>query len=58
MLQNGLDDLPILDGADDPHGSPAFRANQWIDLIDLLNQPGPAFSKCSSQPLGTQRVDM
>jgi len=43
MLQNGLDDLPILDGADDPHGSLAFRANQWIDLIDFLNQPGPAF---------------
>jgi hypothetical protein len=25
MFQDGLDDLPILDGADDPHGSPAFR---------------------------------
>jgi hypothetical protein len=37
MLQNGLDDLPILDGADDPHGPPAFRAYQRIDLIDLLN---------------------
>ena len=43
MLQNGIDDLLILDGADDPHGSPTFRTNQWIDLINFLNQPGPAF---------------
>ena len=46
MLQNGLDDLLLLDGANDPHVSPAFRAKQWIDLIDLLNQSGPAFPAC------------
>ena len=43
MLQDGFDDLPILDGTDDPHGSPAFWADERIDLIDFLKQPGPAF---------------
>jgi hypothetical protein len=35
MLQNGFDDLLILNGADDPHGSPAFRAGEGFDLIDF-----------------------
>ena len=43
MAQDGLDDLPILNETDDPHGSPTFRADERIDLIDFLNQPGPAF---------------
>jgi hypothetical protein len=46
MLQNGIDDLPILNGADDPHGSSTFRANERSDLIDFLNQTGPAFPAC------------
>ena len=43
MLQNGIDDLLILDRADDPHDSPTFRTSESIDLINFLNQPGPAF---------------
>ena len=41
MFQDGLDDLPVFDEADDPHGPPALRTGQGIDLVDLLNQPGP-----------------
>ena len=43
MVQNAFDNLLILDRADDPHGSPAFWTRKRIDLIDLLNQPGPVF---------------
>jgi hypothetical protein len=43
MLQDGFDDLTILDGTDDPHGSPAYWADERINPIDFLNQPGPAF---------------
>jgi len=41
MFQAGLDDLPVFDEADDPHGSPTLRTGQRIDLVDLLDQPGP-----------------
>jgi hypothetical protein len=41
VFQDGLDDLPVFDEADDAHGSPALRAGQGIDFIDLLDQPGP-----------------
>jgi len=41
VFQDGLDDLPVFDEADDPHGSPTLRTAQGIDLVDLLNQPGP-----------------
>ena len=41
MFQDGLDDLPVFDEADDPHDSPTLRAGQGIDLVNLLNQPGP-----------------
>jgi hypothetical protein len=33
----------ILDQADDSHHSIALWANQQIDFVDLLNQPGQAF---------------
>ncbi len=39
MVENDFDDLLILDGADDPHGSPAFWTREQVDLIHLLNQP-------------------
>ena len=41
MFQDGLDDLPVFDEAEDPHDSPTLRASQGIDLVDLLDQPGP-----------------
>jgi len=41
VLQDGFDDLPVFDEADDPHGSPTIRTGQGIDLVDLLDQPGP-----------------
>jgi len=41
VIEDGPDHRRVFDAADDPHVSPAFRANQWIDLIDLLNQPRP-----------------
>ena len=40
MFQDGLDDLPVFDEADDPHDSPTLRAGQGIDLVDFLNQSG------------------
>ena len=30
MFQDGLDDLPVFDEADDPHGSPTLRTSQGI----------------------------
>jgi hypothetical protein len=35
MLQDGFDDLPIFDKADNPHGALALGEKQGIDLIDL-----------------------
>jgi hypothetical protein len=46
MLQNGFDDLPILDGADDSHGSSAFRANERIDLINVFEMIPENFESC------------
>ncbi|MDD1777893.1 MAG: hypothetical protein LUQ65_06950 [Candidatus Helarchaeota archaeon] len=43
MFQDGLDDLPVFDEADDPDDSPTLRTSQGIDPVDLLNQPGPVF---------------
>jgi hypothetical protein len=43
MLQAAFDDLLIFDEADDLHGATAFWTNQGIDLVDLADQPGPAF---------------
>ena len=40
VFQDGLDDLPVFDEADDPHDSPTLRTSQGIDLVDLLTQPG------------------
>jgi hypothetical protein len=37
-----LDDVLILDNADDFHLSGTFRASQWVHLINLLDQTGPA----------------
>jgi hypothetical protein len=41
VIEDGPDDRRVFDAADDPHVSPAFRANQWIDLIDFLNKARP-----------------
>jgi hypothetical protein len=41
MIEDIPDDRRIFDAADDPHDALALRANQGIDLVDLLNQPGP-----------------
>lgn len=41
MFQDGQDDLPVFNEADDLHDSPTLRKGQGIDLVDLLNQPGP-----------------
>jgi len=46
MVQDGLDDHLILDETDDAHDASAFGANQGIDFVDFLNQPGPAFTAC------------
>ena len=43
MFQDGLDDLLVFDDADDLHAFLALRAGQGIDLVNLLNQPGPVF---------------
>ena len=41
MVQDGSDGLPVFNEADDAHDSPTLRAGQGIDLVNLLNQPGP-----------------
>jgi hypothetical protein len=43
VFEDGPDDgrNGILDAADDPHGAPASRADQRIDLVYLLNQARP-----------------
>jgi hypothetical protein len=41
MFQDGLDDLPVFDEADDSHDSPTLRAGQRIDFVDFLNEPRP-----------------
>jgi len=46
VFQDGLDDLPVFNAADDPHGSPTsferlrtgFRAGQGIDLPDPVGR--------------------
>ena len=58
VFQDGLDDLPVFDEADDPHDSPTSPLTQgqaWGKSrdqpspmnsgtgCDLLNQPGPVF---------------
>lgn len=43
MLQDGFDDILLFDETDDPHSAIAFWTNQGIDLVDLADQPGPAF---------------
>jgi len=50
-IENAFDDLLILNCADDPHGSPAFWTRKWIDLIDFLNQPCPAFPAFRRSPV-------
>ena len=45
VLENLLDHFLIVDEADDPYGPPAFATNQRIDIVDLLDKPGPIFSK-------------
>jgi len=55
VFQDGLDDFPVFDEADDPHGSPALRTGQRIDLVDLLDEPGPVlpvFSAASKAARG------
>ena len=41
VLENLLDHFLTLDEADDPYGPPAFGTNQRIDIVDLLDKPGP-----------------
>jgi len=41
MFQNLLDGLWVVNGADDSHSPLAFGAEQGVNLIDLLNKPGP-----------------
>ncbi len=38
VFQDGLNDLPVFDEADDLHDSPTLRTGP-----DLLDQPGPVF---------------
>jgi hypothetical protein len=51
-VKDGLDDILILDGTHEPHVSPVFRANHRIDLIDIVNQSGPAFPACRRGTVG------
>jgi hypothetical protein len=41
MLEDLLDDLLILDHADDLHGTGTFGTGEGINLIDFLDKPCP-----------------
>jgi len=43
VFQDGLDDLPVFNEADDSHNSPTLGAGQGINFVNLLNQPRPVF---------------
>gem|GEM_PF-3097667 len=44
MHQNFPDNVRLFNKVDDIHDALASRAKEGIDIINLLNQPGPAFS--------------
>ena len=41
MSENPFNDLGLVDECDDTHRGTAVSALQRIDLVNLLNQPGP-----------------
>ncbi len=41
MFQYLSDDFWVLNGADDSHLALTFGTDEGINLIDLLNKPGP-----------------
>jgi hypothetical protein len=41
VFQDGLNDLSVLDEANDAHDSSTLRASQGINLVNLLDQAGP-----------------
>jgi len=43
VFQDGLDDLPVFDEADDPHDSPTLRTGQGIDLPRSSRGQAPIF---------------
>ena len=43
MLKDRFDDIWLVDEADDPHLSMAFRTGQGVCLIDFSDEVGPAF---------------
>jgi len=43
VFEDVSDDRRILDGTDDPHRPLTFRADQGINFVYLLKQPGPTF---------------
>ena len=45
MIEDIPDHRLILNKTDNPHRPLTFRADQGIDLVDFLNQPGPPFSE-------------
>jgi len=54
VFQDGLDDLPVFDEADDLHDSSTLRTGQGIDLVDLLDQPGPVLPVFLRTSIGFQ----
>jgi hypothetical protein len=45
MFQDPPDDQRVLDKRDNAHFGGAFGADQGIDFVNFLDQPGPIFSK-------------
>ena len=57
MFQDSLDVLSVLNEADNPHDSPIFRTGGGIDLVDLLNQPGPILTVFLRTLIGFQDAE-
>ena len=41
VFEDVVYDGSIVDDRDDAQGVAALRALQWVDFVDLLNEPGP-----------------
>jgi hypothetical protein len=42
VFEDAFDDTGIVDECDDAHGGAAAGALKRVDLVNFLNQPGPA----------------
>jgi hypothetical protein len=54
--QDVLDHDRLFNKCDDPHGSGAAGTHEWIDFIDLLDEPGPGTLRGRARDFGELRL--